>query len=614
MNFSNSAVLRAWTSKGGYNPKEGLHEDLSIQSPRAHDNKIEDSSGECTTHRTRIADQLVDLCVAVGIKRAFGIYGRGILPFVEALTKSSLEVFHCRHESGAAFAAAEAYFSSSHPSLVFTTSGPGLINALNGITAAKWEGAKVLIVSPATSHARRGRWAFQETSMYSFPSADLFSNCEIFDFAAIINSPEELQMIASKMVHGFSRPGSFIAHLSLSMSLQRTVMEERIVIPGAMNPGPCCPPDLIDQAATLFKETKNILWVGFGARGSSAKLRELAEQLRMPVMSTPRAKGVFPENHPLYLGVTGLGGHGHVPGFVEKYGADHVIVLGSRLGEYTSFWDKRYEPKRGFVHVDIDPHVFGAAYPHVNTIGIQSEISVFLHALLPRLGNTEPHFSQVFSVSLKKTAQKKTSPQKGEIRIEYLMGAIQRHIIDGSDALVLADVGSSFVWSNHSLSFDEPNRYRTSVGFGSMGFASTGVVGAALACGRRAVAIVGDGAMLMNNEISTAVRYGARAVWIVLNDRRYGMVYHGMRLNSLDYTETEIPRVDFAAFARSVGAVGVRVEKEVEVDAALEECMRRTEPVVVDVLIDPETPPPTLSNIESPLGKTAATPTRKEKS
>ena len=179
-------------------------------------------------------------------------------------------------------------------------------------------------------------------------------------------------------------------------------------------------------------------------------------------------------------------------------------------------------------------------------------------------------------------------PQRsdGLVRPEALMDALQDWVVDRSDATVLSEAGNSFLWTTHRLRFSTPHRYRTSTGFGSMGHAAAGVVGAALATGRRAVAVVGDGALLMTNEINSAVKFGARAVWVVLNDGRYGMCAQGMDTLGLS-ADAEIPQVDFAAFARAQGARATRVDHEIQLDAALAEAMAADGPFVIDVRIDP---------------------------
>jgi acetolactate synthase-1/2/3 large subunit len=191
------------------------------------------------------------------------------------------------------------------------------------------------------------------------------------------------------------------------------------------------------------------------------------------------------------------------------------------------------------------------------------------------------------------------------VRAAALMQAIQRVIVDGSDAVVMTESGNAFAWGNHLLRFDEPGRYRVSVGFGSMGHFTAGVVGAALARGGKAVAVVGDGSMLMNGEVNTAVAAGARAVWVVLNDGGYGMVEHGMRALGFRPVQTEIPSVDFVALARSMGADGVRVEREVELDDALTAAMEAPGPFVVDVRVDPSEPGPWMKRIQALIAQGA---------
>jgi len=166
------------------------------------------------------------------------------------------------------------------------------------------------------------------------------------------------------------------------------------------------------------------------------------------------------------------------------------------------------------------------------------------------------------------------------------MDAIQRVAIETHDCVVMAESGNSFTWATHYLRFAKPGRYRVSTGVGSMGHFATGVVGAALAGSRPAIAIVGDGAMLMSNEISTAVKLGVSAVWIVLNDSRYNMCEQGMTVLGLE-ADARIPPVDFAMFGRALGAAGEVVDSEMNLDGALETAIAARSPFVLDIRIDP---------------------------
>ena len=174
------------------------------------------------------------------------------------------------------------------------------------------------------------------------------------------------------------------------------------------------------------------------------------------------------------------------------------------------------------------------------------------------------------------------------------MAAIQRVAVEQHGCLVLAESGNSFAWATHHLQFTQAGRYRVSTGVGSMGHCAAGVVGAAFAGDRTAVAIVGDGAMLMNNEVNTAVKLGAPAIWIVLNDSRYNMCEQGMAVLGL-HADARMPEVDFAMLAKALGAAGEIVASELELDAALETAITAKGPFVLDVRIDPASLAPSMA-------------------
>jgi acetolactate synthase-1/2/3 large subunit len=300
--------------------------------------------------------------------------------------------------------------------------------------------------------------------------------------------------------------------------------------------------------------------------------------MRAPVMCSPRGKGIFPEDDPLFVGVTGLAGHTSVMRYLEECKPRRVLVLGSRLGEPTSFWDCRFVAPKGFVHIDVDPDVPGVAFATAPTLAIVGDVGTTLRAVLASLRVPSRRAMPELPHPRIDRIQRR---RKGPVRPEALMDALQDWVVDRSSATVLSECGNSFLWTTHRLKFSAPHRYRTSTGFGSMGHAAAGVVGTALATGRRAVAIVGDGAMLMTNEINSAVKFGAPAVWVVLNDGRYGMCAQGMDTLGLS-GDAEIPQVDFAAFASAQGARAARVDGEMQLDAALAEAMTADGPFLID--------------------------------
>jgi acetolactate synthase-1/2/3 large subunit len=543
------------------------------------------------------AEALAQFLASLGVEYAFGVSGGAIGPIWAALEASPIQVLHFRHEVGACFAAMEAYFATGRPVAVFATTGPGITNALTGLFAARWDGAKLIFLSGATTAGKRGRWACQETSSYTMPMEGLCSPGKLFHYATTIESLEQLPETARRIAAGLARPGGFVAHLNLPTGVQMGLLNRTLTAVRYLSSPITVAESDVRRYATLLAEGPFALWVGFGARGAAAEVRELAERTGMAVMCSPRAKGIFPEGHRQFVGVTGIGGHESVLTYMREVCPRRTLVLGTRLGELTSFWNPEMVPERGFLHVDIDPDVPGVAYPEAETIAIQSDVKLFLRSLLAFLPASS---APPLPASLPTPCRDKIQPaRRSPVRPEVLFDAIQQFIVEGSDAIVMADAGNTISWTTSRLAFQEPCRYRVSTGWGSMAHFSTGVVGAAFAAKRKAVAIVGDGAMLMNHEVSTAVNHGVPAVWIIVNDSNYNMCRQGTTLQGFHGVQTGIPCTDFAGIARAMGAEGIRVESEADLKAALERAMATTVPLVVDVVIDPEPIAPIGGRVES---------------
>ena len=550
-----------------------------------------------------VAEAVVKILEEMGVQYAFGVSGGAIAPVWAALHQSSIKVLHFRHEAGAAFAAIEAHFASDRPVIIFTTTGPGITNALTGLLAARWEGAKVILVSASTSAPQRGRWACQETSTYTMPSAGIFTSGQIFHYATTLESSHELIEVSRRLALGLGQPGGFVAHLSIPTNIQTSSLKTSLPRVTLSHGVATATEETIAKCVQLLSESPFAIWVGFGARGATKEIRQLAERTGAAVMCSPRGKGIFPENHPQFVGVTGFGGHESVLKYMQQQRPSHIVVLGTRLGEFTSFWNPLMIPRHGFLHVDIDPEVPGTAYPSIETLAVHSDVRLFVKGLLR-------YFPESLSLS---TALPQPRPvhdvvhpsTTDRVLPNILMNVIQQVIVEGSDALVMAEGGNSFAWAINLLQFAKPGRFRASTGFAAMGHTATGVVGAALARRGKAVAIVGDGAMLMLNEVNTAVQYQAPAVWIVLNDGRYNMCEQGMTCLGFNGVDALIPQVNFIKIAQGMGADGVRVQRKYEIQAALEKAMASPNPFVVDVLIEPNRLAPIGSRLDSLISQGA---------
>jgi thiamine pyrophosphate-dependent acetolactate synthase large subunit-like protein len=535
-----------------------------------------------------VTGAIVQVLEDLGVRSAFGVAGGAMASLWHSLSNSrQIQVINCRHECGAAFAATEAHFVNDQPVVIFTTAGPGITNALTGIFAARGEGAKVILLSACTSAPQRGRGAIQETSDETLPRTGLFTAGTLFHYGVTVESAEQIPQIARKLQLGLAQPGSFVAHLSLPTNIQSLPMSAPLPKMEPLQFQGTTRVETIAQVSSLLSEGSFAIWLGFGARHSADAIRQLAERTGAAVMCSPRAKGIFPEDHPQFVGVTGLGGHQSVLTYMQQQQPLHILVLGTRLGEPTSFWSANMLPVRSFIHVDIDPTAVGMAYPSAKTLAVQSDVNEFVNSLLTCF----PSYSER-AIDLPHPEPLQVKPADGQtqgdglVHPEAVMAALQT-VIDRHSAVVLAESGNSFTWATHFLRFNRAGRYRVSTGVGSMGHAVTGVIGAAHARGGKAIALVGDGAMLMNNEISTAVKYQIPAVWVVLNDARYGMCAQGMATLGLEGADALIPLTDFVAIARGMGAEGVAVANAADLGSAFEAAMSASVPYVIDVQIDP---------------------------
>lgn len=534
---------------------------------------------------SRCADSLASMLAQFGVRQAFGVLGGGIAQFHASLRTAGIDVIHGRHEAGAAFMAIEAQLASDAPVVVFTTTGPGATNVLTGLVSAAWEGAKLIAVVGGTDVHQRGRGAFQETGPHSLcVGAWLGGAAPIEELT--LESPTQLAWLYRRLRGGLRRSGGYLASLTFPLGVQAspaTPYRRALVRRPHLRPEPA----LVNDVREQLRDGDFVMWVGFGARKDAAAVRELAQRSGAYVMCSARAKGIFPESHPQYLGVTSMfGGHARVREHMLEHRPRCVLVLGSRLSQATSSFDLGLCPRERFIHVDIDSSVFGLAYPEVETIGVQAEIGLLIDDLLRQWP------TRVHSVPAKAPRPSAPPPDSEPVHPRALMAAIQRVVVEGSNAIVLTDAGNSFAWGNAELRFDEPRRYRTTSSFAVMTSATSGVVGAALGSGRTAVAIAGDGAMLMANEISTAVEHRVDAKWIVLNDASYGMVHHGMVAVGLTPRDTRLPRTNFELLATALGATGLRVTRASELDDALRRMLATPGPVILDVAIDPRVAPP----------------------
>ena len=536
-----------------------------------------------------VAEHLAATLARLGAREAYGVCGREVTAVWQAL-RAWLTTRHARHETGGVFAAIGSGLASGRPVVAFTTTAPGLTNAITGVEAARVAGVKLVLISPLTPVAERDRLGIQETGPAGVGNEDLHRAGRLFDHVTLLESPEQLPTLVGRLAAGLAGPGGFVAHVAVPVDVQRMPVSAPVVVPEIRRPAPAIGADLADELVAMLAAEPFAVWVGAGARAAAGRVRRLLDLTGAPAITTPRGIGIA-DLHPRFLGVSGNGGSETLVGDLARFAVTRTLVLGTGLGEASSGWLPELVPPRGFVHVDLDATVFGRAYPQAPTLGVQAGVAEVLDVLLARADRFvhRPAPRPVRRAS-ERTAPEGTAP--GAVHPVALMRAIQRVVVDGSSALVFADAASAMFLAARHLTFATPGRLQIEPHIGAMGMAGAAAVGAASAGRRVAVAIVGDGAMHMQDEINTAVRYGLRVVWVVLNDDGLGVVRHGMRRNGHHDLDTDYPPTDFAAVARAKGAQGIRTSSPSRLDRVLRRALAAGGPFLVDVLIDRSAVPP----------------------
>ncbi|RAT18585.1 hypothetical protein AU490_05655 [Lonsdalea populi] len=551
---------------------------------------------ELESQRT-VAEILVRYLENIGVDIAFGVSGAYIAPVWKALSESSIRTIHCRHETGATFCASEYSLYHHKPAAVFTTAGPGITNTLTAMRTAKLDGAKVILIAPITTPQSHGLWGLQQTTVEDVNALQGDGISGYFDNVVCIDEHEKISE-AIDAINRFKVSQGHVLGIFILPHIQKSEVTYKEYDNTEYTPSPIAREDddalaaQQQEIAEVLAAGDAIIWNGFGCLHASEVLTQLAIETQTAVMSTPRGKGIFPEKHPLYIGTTGLGcDEPALLSAIHHPSLKSLIILGTRLGESSAHYLQNKIKGIKVYYVSLENPDIRNNLPPATEI-IHAEISAFLQGVYEKI-KTLPHAHQSPFVQTSELSHPRV-PVKindGVVNPEDVMAVIQKVAIDEFDCLVAADAGNSHVWTNRYLQFQKPNRYRVNSALGTMGHYACGIAGLAMT-GKVTVGIIGDGSMLMNNEISTAVHHQAPAIWVVLNDGSYNMCRQGLSSVGYPALDCTIPQVDFVLFARALGANGVLVTSRGELETALRDAITQAVPTIVDIRIDRNVLPP----------------------
>lgn len=536
------------------------------------------------TGSVRGADLVVEMLVAAGVEILFGLPGGAISPVHDALIDSEIRVVTTRHESGAMFAAAGYARTTGKLAAVAVTSGPGVLNALTGIASAWCDGLPVLVMVGEVPRAAQGKGVLQDGSAHGLQIVDMAR--PITKLAAEVPRPSALPHVLQRAIATArsGRRGPVLLTLPIDVTMARI---SRPRTGGEVALTPVLPCELIDELASLLRDAQRpLLLAGSGVRGDDApaQLRAVAERIACPVATTPKGKGVFPESHPLSLGVLGLGGHRSAQRYLES-GVDVAIAIGTSLGDLaTDGFSPHLQARRALIHVDIDARQIGKSYEPSHAV--VAPASEFLAALAGRLGGASLRLRALHGGVERHVLASSTRPD----RIASHDAVIELQAALPPDTIFTVDSGEHFLFAVQYLETDLPDAFLVMTGLGSMGQSIGAAIGAQLANPRRVVAaICGDGCFAMNAfEVATAAAERLPIRVFVFNDQRLGMVergHHGVYGRRPDYPTAPL---DVCTVARGLGATTLRVDGLGQLGAARDILRMTRGPVVVDVRIDPD--------------------------
>ncbi|MBL9037836.1 MAG: thiamine pyrophosphate-binding protein, partial [Archangium sp.] len=313
-------------------------------------------------------------------------------------------------------------------------------------------------------------------------------------------------------------------------------------------------------------------------------IRELAERLQIPVITTPKGKGIFPESHPLSLGVFGMGGHPSSRNFLAK-GVDVTLAMGTRMGELSSQgWSSLLKPVRTLIHVDIEATQVGRSY--ATHICLTAPVEHFLAELLkrPELQRTTP--AKRYGVEFYREASTSVATTPNRITSERAVVEIARRV--GPRARFTADSGEHMLYAIHYTPAEAHDTFLLQLGLGAMGGSIAAGIGLQVADPERPVVVLcGDGGFLMcAGEVATAAQAKLPVIFAVFNDHRLGMTELGHHAFYNRSPAFPTGPADLAALARSLGAEGYRIESPEQFDL-VNLSRRRDCPVVLDIQVDP---------------------------
>lgn len=533
------------------------------------------------------AEALVESLVRENVTAVFGLPGGANMPIYDALYEHPvLAHYLVRHEQAAAMMAEGYAKATGKVGVAMATSGPGATNLVTGIADAYMDSVPIVCITGQVPTYALGTDAFQEADVRGITMPIVKHNY-------LVGTAAEIPMAIKEAFHiaRTGRPGPVVVDIPKDTQIDEVDFEYPTTMRlRGYDPVMRGEEDPIDRAAYYIEKSERpILYVGGGAVASECHeaLIELAERLGTPVITSLMAKGVFPDNHPLALGMPGM--HGSAYANFAMNEADLLLAIGTRFDDRVTGKISEFAKLAVIVHVDIDPAELGKVLK--TEVGITGDAGTVIRQFLEIVKPKDPKAWREQIAEWKNQYPLGRSKMDHGISPELILKEINN--VTDCKAIITTDVGQHQMWAAQYCVCNQPRHFVTSGGLGSMGFGYPAALGARVGCPDKAVVCVsGDGSFQMNiQELITGVTHKLPVVIALFNNGYLGMVRQWQRLFfKRRYSGVNLgDNPEFVRIAEAYGAKGIVVEKDEEVRPALEKALgERDVPTVVDFHIEPE--------------------------
>ncbi len=545
------------------------------------------------------AEIVIQALIDQGVEVIFGYPGGAVLPIYDELFKNQDKIKHIlvRQEGGALHAAEGYARSTGKVGCALVTSGPGATNAVTGLTDALMDSIPVVCITGQVPTFMIGTDAFQEAD-----TTGITRPCTKHNYLA--DNPEELADVMHEAFHvaRSGRPGPVVVDIPKDIQFAKGTYKPAKP-PAKQNYQPRIEPDMaaIEAAVELMANAKQpVFYTGGGVinAGTEASklLRELVRMTGYPITSTLMGLGAYPAEDKQWLGMLGM--HGTFEANWAMHDCDVMINIGARFDDRVTGRTDAFSPDSTKIHVDIDPSSINKNIPV--DIPIVADAKLAIEAMIKVWKKRKYKADQValkqWWDQIEQWRAKNCLAYTQDdtiIKPQYALERL-RHFLanDPRDAYITTEVGQHQMWAAQFLPFNEPNRWMTSGGLGTMGYGLPAAIGTQIGNPDGIVIdVAGEASILMNiQEMSCAVQYRTPVKVFILNNQWMGMVrqwqelLHGERYSE-SYTDS-LP--DFVKLAEAYGGVGLRAENVSQLDGVIEEMMHTDRVTIVDVCVAQE--------------------------